>query len=57
MPYCSNCDAFVTERYVRVFSVDGETVRACPWCPDKIRRGSQADDTRATRGPRYTGGE
>ncbi|WP_135306387.1 DUF7563 family protein [Haloarcula amylovorans] len=29
MPSCNNCDRHVSERYVAVFSPDGETVRCC----------------------------
>lgn len=47
MPECNNCDAFVTEAYVRVFSPpDHDTVRVCPNCEDLIRAGSE------TRAPR-----
>ena len=38
MPSCSNCGAFVTREYARVFSIPGEDgVRVCPSCPNKIR--------------------
>lgn len=40
MPECSNCDAAVSEAYVRVFAPPGaETVAACPRCPD-MKRGT-----------------
>ena len=33
MPHCRNCDAFVTDNYVRVFAPEGmSTVRVCPNC-------------------------
>jgi len=31
MAECQNCESFVTEKYVRVFGVDG-TVERCPDC-------------------------
>lgn len=44
---CDNCGEPVTERYWRVFSVDGQ-LGCCPECPDKIR---EADGTvREVRG-------
>jgi NAD-dependent SIR2 family protein deacetylase len=47
MPECNNCDAFVTEAYVRVFAPsERDTVRVCPSCEDLIREGS---GTRASR--------
>jgi hypothetical protein len=50
MPECANCDAVVTEQYVRVFAPSGmETVRVCPNCPDMVREGG---DVRAAKSPR-----
>lgn len=58
MPNCSNCGAFVTDSYVRVFTPrDRETVRACPRCPDKVRDGGKVREARAPRGARAMGGE
>jgi len=50
MPRCRNCDAYVSDDYARVLSRDGETVRACPRCPDKVRTNGRVRDARATRG-------
>lgn len=50
MPECRNCQSFVTERYVRVFSppeVDG--VRVCPDCEDKVRDGAGVREARSKR--------
>lgn len=50
MPECGNCDAYVTDRYVRVFSHRGEeTVYCCPQCPDKVRRDGSVEEARSTR--------
>lgn len=50
MPECQNCGTFVTEAYVRVFSPnDVEHPRACPDCPDKVRRNGQIRDARSSR--------
>lgn len=47
MPHCENCGAFVTRRYVRVFSTNGsDSVEACPDCPDKIRRNGKPTEKR-----------
>lgn len=37
MSRCENCESYVSESYVRVFSTDGETVGCCPRCRDKLR--------------------
>ncbi|WP_425600872.1 DUF7563 family protein [Halobaculum rubrum] len=38
MPECQNCEAHVTERYVRVFAPnDLDNPRVCPSCEDKTR--------------------
>lgn len=34
---CRNCEAAVSDSYVRVFSQDGETVGCCPRCRDVVR--------------------
>ena len=53
MPYCDNCNGFVTERYVRVFAPTGRTtVRACPQCEDAVRSGGTV---RQARSPRQNG--
>lgn len=40
MPECQNCDAHVTEQYVRVFAPDGlDAPRVCPHCEDMTRDG------------------
>ena len=50
MPECENCEAFVTEQYVRVFAPSGmKTVRACPNCEDKVREGAEVRDARSPR--------
>ncbi|WP_254534946.1 DUF7563 family protein [Halomarina litorea] len=50
MPECENCDAVVTEEYVKVFAPRGmDTVRVCPHCEDKLRDGA---DVRKARSPR-----
>jgi hypothetical protein len=50
MAECENCDAFVTEQYVRVFAPTGmKTVRICPQCPDMVREGG---DVREAKSPR-----
>lgn len=46
-PHCGNCGAFVTKQYARVLTPrDVDQPRACPECPDKIRRGGTVDDRR-----------
>ena len=50
MPHCRNCDAFVTENYVRVFAPqDLSSVRVCPNCEDKLRDGAEVREARSTR--------
>ena len=50
MPKCDNCDSFVTERYVRVFSpAHLDTVRVCPRCEDLVRDGNETRTARSTR--------
>jgi RNase P subunit RPR2 len=50
MPYCRNCDSFVTEQYVRVFAPDElDTVRVCPQCEDKLRDGAGVREARSPR--------
>ena len=48
MPECQHCGAFVTEHYVRVFSVGGE-IHCCPECPDRVRRNGDVQRARAKR--------
>lgn len=57
MGECRNCESFVTEDYVRVFSRrDDGTVGVCPDCEDLVRgAGGKARDARAPR--RSNGGE
>jgi hypothetical protein len=51
MPHCNNCDAFVTEAYVRVFAPTGmDSVRVCPNCEDKLRDGAEVREARSSRG-------
>ena len=51
MPRCRNCDAFVTDAYVRVFAPnDMGVVRVCPNCEDKLRDGAEVREARSTRG-------
>jgi NAD-dependent SIR2 family protein deacetylase len=50
MPKCANCDAVVTEQYVRVFAPSGmKTVRVCPNCPDMVRDGGDVREAKAPR--------
>jgi NAD-dependent SIR2 family protein deacetylase len=50
MPECQNCEAFVTEQYVRVFAPDGMgTVRVCPRCTDKLRDGAEVREAHSPR--------
>lgn len=50
MPNCENCESFVTEAYVRVFSPPKlATVRVCPNCEDIVRDGSETRPARARR--------
>lgn len=59
-PECQNCGSTVSDRFVRVFSPDGETVRACPRCEDKTRDNTgRPRSTKApkTRGVAVDGGE
>lgn len=50
MPDCKNCGAFVTERYVRVFSPpELDTVRVCPRCEDMIREGAEVREAKSPR--------
>lgn len=49
MPRCDNCDAYVSADYARVLEPDGETVRACPRCPDKVRVDGRVRDARSVR--------
>lgn len=57
MPECSNCGAFVTQNYVRVFApADRDTVRVCPECPNRVRTGSEVREARSTRQPPEKGG-
>ncbi|WP_433634744.1 DUF7563 family protein [Halomicrococcus sp. NG-SE-24] len=47
MPTCQNCDSFVTQRYVRVFSPrDMANPRVCPACEDKVRDGADIRQSR-----------
>lgn len=50
MPLCQNCESFVTNDYVRVFTPPGvEQPRVCPDCPDMVRDGGDVREARATR--------
>lgn len=50
MAECENCEAFVTEQYVRVFAPPGmNTVRVCPNCTDKVREGAEVREARSPR--------
>ncbi|WP_336325738.1 DUF7563 family protein [Halovenus sp. HT40] len=51
MPNCQNCESFVTERYVRVFTPEQfDRPRVCPNCEDKLREGAEIREARSTRG-------
>jgi len=51
MPHCENCDGFVTDAYVRVFSPPGmDSVRVCPNYEDMVREGAGVRETKASRG-------
>lgn len=49
---CENCGGRVTKRYARVFSPsdDPTSVRVCPECPDKVRKGGEVVEARSTGG-------
>lgn len=50
MAQCENCNAFVTDRYVRVFAPPGRaTVRVCPKCDDLIRDGADVRQAQSVR--------
>ena len=50
MPECQNCEAFVTDQYVRVFAPDGMgDVRVCPRCTDKLRDGAEVREAHSPR--------
>ncbi|WP_195155970.1 DUF7563 family protein [Halococcus agarilyticus] len=52
MPYCQNCESFVTDQYARVFAPPGiHGVRVCPQCEDKLREGAEV---REAHSPRHT---
>jgi len=46
-PQCQNCESFVSDDYVRVFSRDGDDVRACPRCEDLVRSGAEVRESRS----------
>lgn len=49
-PECQNCGAHITHQYVRVFEPeDVDDPRACPWCPDLVRREGEPKEARSTR--------
>jgi hypothetical protein len=51
MPHCDNCEGFVTDAYVRVFSPPRmATVRVCPNCEDMVREGADVREAKAPRG-------
>lgn len=52
MPECQNCGSIVSKDYKRVFSVDGETVRCCPQCEDRVRRNGIVVDAKGNAMPR-----
>jgi len=39
---CQNCDAFVTERYIRVFGDNSGTLHSCPECASFRHRANGA---------------
>lgn len=50
MPQCNNCDGFVSEAHVRVFTpYEMNIVRVCPDCKDKLRDGAEIRSARSTR--------
>ena len=50
MPKCRNCNGFVTENYVRVFTLPNvEGVWVCPNCEDELRGGEEVCDARSPR--------
>ena len=50
MPSCQNCESFVTEQYVRVFTPEQfDRPRVCPNCEDKLREGAEIRKARSTR--------
>jgi len=48
-PRCQNCGGHVSEDYVRVFSADDETIRACPDC-DNVRSMGEVRQMRTPSG-------
>ena len=52
-PECDNCGATVSDRFVRVFSPDGQSVRACPRCEDMTR--DKSGRPRPTKAPKTRG--
>jgi len=50
MPHCQNCESFVTEQYVRVFTPEGhDGPLVCPYCEDKLRDGNDVREARSSR--------
>lgn len=51
MPECQNCGTTVTDRYVRVFTPEGQdNPRVCPDCDDLVRDGADVRPARSPRG-------
>ena len=50
MPHCSDCGAYVTRDFIRVFGVDG-TVSGCPDCTTyrELNNGGAVDDAGESR--------
>jgi hypothetical protein len=50
MPHYGNCEEFITDAYVRVFSPPGmNTVRVCPGCENLVREGADVGEAKAPR--------
>jgi hypothetical protein len=52
MPYCNNCDSFVSADYSRVFSSNPDgNVDVCPNCEDLVRADGKPRNARGPRRP------
>lgn len=56
MATCGNCNAHVTDTYVRVAVPDDERpIEACVFCPDRVRDGGRPRLARSHKGGRASG--
>ncbi len=51
MPYCENCNAFVTEAFARVMGDNTDSVQGCMECGDRtgVREGGVVADPEVDR--------